>query len=95
MSKLATSEQNWYFYIVRCADSSYYCGIMNDLEDRVKEHNLGKGARYTSGRRPVSLIYSEKYNNVSEARKREEQIKGWSRDKKEQLIKGFPRLRSE
>ena len=88
-------RQDWFFYIVKCKDGSYYSGITNDIEHRVKEHNKGQGAKYTYGRRPVVLIYSEKCNNVSEARRRESQIKGWSRVKKEKLIVGFPRLRSE
>ncbi|MBI2831652.1 MAG: GIY-YIG nuclease family protein [Chloroflexi bacterium] len=90
-----TTEQEWFFYIVRCSDSSLYCGMTNDLETRLKEHNGGTGAKYTYSRRPVILVYSEKCNNISEARKREAQIKGWSRIKKESLIVGFPRLRSE
>jgi putative endonuclease len=88
-------DQEWYFYILRCRDNSLYSGITNDLEARLKEHNRGSGAKYTHFRRPVILVYSEKYDSVSEARKREEQIKGWSKIKKENLIRGFPRLRSE
>ena len=88
-------EQEWYFYIVRCRDNSLYSGITNNIEHRIKEHNKGTGAKYTLGRRPVNLIYKEKYANISEARKRESQIKGWPRIKKERLILGFPRLRSE
>ena len=88
-------DKEWFFYILRCGDNSLYSGITNNLEARLREHNRGAGAKYTSARRPVILIYSEKYDNASEARKREAQIKGWSRVKKENLIKGFPRLRSE
>jgi putative endonuclease len=85
----------WFFYIVRCRDNSLYSGITNDLEHRLKEHNKGAGAKYTASRRPVKLVYSEKHANNSEARKREIQIKNWSKTKKEQLIVGFPQLRSE
>jgi putative endonuclease len=88
-------DKEWFFYIVRCRDDSLYSGITNDLKERLVEHNRGAGAKYTLARRPVTLVYSERYNNVSEAAKREVQIKGWSRIKKERLIKGFPRLRSE
>jgi putative endonuclease len=87
-------EEEWYFYIVKCRDGSYYSGITNNIEHRVKEHNTGKGAKYTYSRRPVKLVYCEKCDNASQARKREVQIKNWSRVKKEQLILGFPRLRS-
>ena len=88
-------EKGWVFYIVRCRDGSLYSGITNDIEHRVKEHNRGAGGKYTFSHRPVTLVYSEEYEDVSEARKRESQIKGWPRAKKERLIVGFPRLRSE
>jgi putative endonuclease len=88
-------EQEWFFYIVRCKDGSLYSGITNDIEHRIKEHNRGDGAKYTCSRRPVKLVYIEKCSNISEARKREAQIKGWSKLKKEQLVVGFPRLCSE
>ena len=87
--------KEWYFYIVRCKDNSLYSGIAIDVEDRVRAHNRGTGAKYTFARRPVTLVYSERLSNISEARKRESQVKGWSKTKKEQLILGFPRLRSE
>ena len=89
MSRRETIDQEWFFYIVRCKDDSLYSGITNDLEGRLREHNRGTGAKYTCGRRPVTLVYSEKHVNISEARKREVQIKGWSRHKKEQLINGL------
>jgi len=88
-------DKEWYFYIVRCRDNSLYSGITNNIEERVREHNRGTGARYTLIRRPVVLVYNERYSNVSEARKRESKIKGWTRTKKEKLIVGFTRLRSE
>ena len=80
-------DKEWFFYIVRCRDNSLYSGIAIDLEDRIKEHNRGTGAKYTLTRRPVTLVYSERCVNVSEARKREAEIKGWSRIKKERLLK--------
>jgi putative endonuclease len=82
------TDQPWFFYIVRCSDDSLYSGISPDLEERVKKHNNGSGAKYTAQRRPVTLVYSEQYLDISAARKREAQIKGWSRLKKEMLIKG-------
>lgn len=78
----------WYTYILRCFDNSYYVGITNDLKRRVTLHNNRKGSRYLFSRLPVELIFSEKYINKSRARKREIQLKGWSRIKKEDLIKG-------
>lgn len=79
-----------YFYILRCSDNSLYCGQTNNLQKRIKEHNFDKvkSAKYTKGRRPVKLVYFEKYKTVNEALRREWQVKRWSRSKKEALIQG-------
>ncbi len=79
----------WFVYILLCSDKSYYVGITLDLENRVKLHNTGKGSKYLLSKLPVKLMYSEEHTNKSEARKREIQLKGWSRIKKERLIKGI------
>jgi len=83
-------DQEWFFYILRCRDNSLYSGITNNLEARLIAHNKGTGAKYTHSRKPITLVYRERYSNVSEAKKREAQVKGWSKTKKEQLIMGFP-----
>jgi putative endonuclease len=88
MPEDAKSNQNWFFYIIKCRDGSFYSGITNDLLSRVEAHNKGTGAKYTSGRRPVILVFNEQYPNQSEAGKREAQVKSWSRQKKKQLIAG-------
>ncbi|MCH2188824.1 GIY-YIG nuclease family protein [Candidatus Gracilibacteria bacterium] len=81
----------WYTYILNCADDTFYTGITTDLERRVDEHNNSpKGAKYTRVRRPVLLVYSEKFKNRSEASKREYEIKQMSRELKESLIKNPP-----
>jgi putative endonuclease len=85
----------WYFYILRCIDGSFYSGITNHLKERLKEHNNGEGAKYTKNRLPVKLIYFEEYSDKSSARKREIEVKRWRREKKEALVGGFPRIRSE
>ncbi|MCK4223607.1 MAG: GIY-YIG nuclease family protein [candidate division Zixibacteria bacterium] len=85
---------SWYFYILRCADSSFYSGITNNLEERLKEHNTGVGAKYTKTRLPVKLIYSEEFPDKSSACKREIEVKGWRREKKEALVGGFLHIRS-
>ncbi len=96
---MSDAPRPWFFYIVRCADGSLYSGITNDLDGRVGKHNAGSGAKYTAARRPVVLAYSERQETISSARKREAQVKRWSRAKKENLVGGlvvgFPRLRSE
>jgi len=83
-------EKDWFFYIVRCCDDSLYSGITDDIDRRIKAHNNGKGAKYTASHRPVTLVYSEKCDGISSARKREAQIKHWSKAKKESLISGIP-----
>jgi putative endonuclease len=78
-----------YVYIVRCADDSYYTGVTNDAERRVYEHNDGLDPDcYTFTRRPVELVYIEECIDPMEAIRREKQLKGWSRAKKEALICG-------
>ena len=79
-----------FVYIVRCADETLYTGYAIDPHHREKVHNSGRGARYTSGRRPVSLVYSEPFESMSDALKRERRLKGWSRARKEALIARRP-----
>ncbi len=76
-----------YTYILECADGTFYCGWTNDLEQRIKAHNEGKGARYTKPRRPVKLVYYETFDTKEEAMKREYRIKQLTRAQKEKLIK--------
>ena len=74
-----------FVYIVRCADGTLYTGYARDPQARVKVHNAGRGARYTSGRRPVVLVYAERCRSLSAALKREHELKRCSRARKEQL----------
>ncbi|MGD8908764.1 MAG: GIY-YIG nuclease family protein [Chromatiales bacterium] len=83
---MADKSEQWSLYIVRCVDGSLYTGITNDLERRVQQHNLGQGAKYTRGRGPVELAYTESYADRSEASKREYAIKQMSLRQKLQLI---------
>ncbi|NLV16178.1 MAG: GIY-YIG nuclease family protein [Syntrophomonadaceae bacterium] len=69
-------------YILRCSDGTLYTGITPDLAERLAKHNQGKGAKYTRGRRPVSLVYSESVPDISLAIKREREIKRMSRSQK-------------
>src|ERR1700676_1796349 len=78
-----------YLYILRCADGSYYVGTTRkSLEERVGEHNLGILGGYTAPRRPVTLVFAQHFESITDAIAAERQIKGWSRAKKEALIKG-------
>ena len=76
-----------FIYIVECADNTLYTGYTNNVKARIKKHNENKGAKYTRGRTPVELRYTESFQTRSEAQKREYQIKQLSRDKKLDLIK--------
>lgn len=76
----------WICYLLRCADDTLYCGISNDLDKRLAAHNAGEGAKYTRGRLPVSVVYSETCSDKSSALKRELQIKRLPRRAKEALL---------
>ncbi|HPF07453.1 MAG TPA: GIY-YIG nuclease family protein [Spirochaetota bacterium] len=77
-----------YMYILRCDDSSYYTGSTWHIEQRLEEHNSGRGANYTARRLPVELVYYEYYERIDEAFYREKQVQGWTRRKKEALMDG-------
>lgn len=76
-----------YTYIVECSDKSLYTGWTNHLEERIKAHNAGAGAKYTKPRRPVKLVYFETFATKEEAMKREYAIKMLTRKEKLALIK--------
>lgn len=75
-----------YTYILRCADGTLYCGWTNNLDARLAAHNSGKGAKYTRGRGPVTLVYHETFPTQREAMQREAAIKKLTRAQKEALI---------
>lgn len=79
-------EKTWYVYILCCRDNSLYTGITDDLNRRLEAHNSGKGAKYTRGRGPVKLCYSEAQESYSAALKREYAIKRLSRADKLALM---------
>ena len=84
-----------HMYILKCADDTLYVGSTTDLQARVWQHNEGVGASYTRHRRPVELVYSEEFSSVREAYRREKQVQGWSRAKRDALIAGrFDLLRA-
>ena len=83
-----TGDDGYYIYIVKCCDGTLYTGSTKDLQARLKKHNLGQGAKYTRGRRPVTLVYSEFVGSKSDALKRENQIKKMTRSDKIGLIGG-------
>ena len=77
---------NWVVYILECADKSLYTGITTDLDRRLAEHEAGKGARYTKGRGPFRLVYSETCAGRAEATRRETAIKLLDKAKKRLLF---------
>lgn len=84
------SKEMHYIYLVRCSDDSLYCGWTTDLKRRIDAHNghIPGGAKYTRGRRPVTLVYSESFHQKQEAQRREYAIKRMTKTKKLRLIKG-------
>ncbi|MBR2742750.1 MAG: GIY-YIG nuclease family protein [Clostridia bacterium] len=75
--------------MLMCADGTIYSGYTTDLARRVAAHNDGRGAKYTRSRRPVRLVYFERFESKSDAMKREAALKGLDRKAKERLIKDF------
>jgi len=83
-------------YLARCNDKSLYTSSCFNISKREQNQNKGERSQYTKKRLPVHIIYFEKFNSLIETRQREKQIKGWSRIKKENLIKfGHPIKRPE
>jgi len=78
----------YHVYLLKCSDGTLYCGTTNNLDKRIREHNAGtgRGAKYTTGRRPVHLVYSERKKTLSSALKREYTIKQLKRTDKQKLI---------
>ncbi|MEA1954837.1 MAG: GIY-YIG nuclease family protein [Campylobacterota bacterium] len=80
-------NSRYYVYIVECIDTTLYTGIAKELIKRIAEHNgSSKGAKYTRGRRPVHLVFSEEHSSRSSASKREYEIKKMNKKEKQLLI---------
>ena len=79
---------SFWAYVLRCRDGSYYTGHTDNLETRIGQHQSGLIAGHTRSRRPVTLMWSETFERRDEALAAEQQIKGWTRAKKEALIRG-------
>lgn len=78
----------FWVYILRCNDNSYYTGHTDNLDNRIGQHQSGRGSGYTSTRLPVELVWSQECTTREEALTAEVQIKGWSRKKKEAMMRG-------
>lgn len=79
---------NYWVYIIECADKSYYNGLTANLTKRINEHRLGL-TPFTKNKMPILLVYKQKFETRIDAAKREKEIKGWRREKKELLIRSL------
>lgn len=80
------TDGSHFVYILECSDESLYTGYTTDVSRRVQEHNAGEGAKYTRGRTPVEVVYTESFQSQSMAMQREYEIKQLSRAQKEELV---------
>lgn len=76
----------WYVYMLRCGDGTLYTGMTDDVQRRLAAHRSGKGAKYTRGRGPLELVYTEEQPDKGSALRREHKIKKLRREQKEALI---------
>jgi predicted GIY-YIG superfamily endonuclease len=79
-------NSTWWVYLLLCGDETLYCGIALDVEARLKQHQEGKGAKYTRGRGPLELVYREGCGSKAEALRRERAIKALRRNQKIALL---------
>jgi putative endonuclease len=80
-------SQFYYVYILECSDASFYTGVTNDLERRMKEHHQGLNLScYTYQKRPLELVFKQEFTDVKQAIAFEKKLKGWRREKKIALI---------
>jgi putative endonuclease len=82
----STVDKKWFVYLLLCRDQTLYCGITDDVQRRLEMHRSGKGAKYTRGRGPLELVYTEECESYSSALKREYAIKQLPRSEKLKLI---------
>ncbi len=80
------SNKKYYVYIILTINNKLYCGYTDNIEKRYKQHENGKGAKYTRANKPLKIVYSAEFNSKSEAQKEEYRIKHLTRKQKEELI---------
>jgi len=86
--KLARKSKRW-VYIVQCRNGTYYAGSTNNIENRIKLHNKGHGAKYLRGKLPVKLVYAKEYRYYKNALRAERNIKNLTREQKERLVRNY------
>jgi putative endonuclease len=89
MPKKLARKSKYLVYIVQCRDGTYYTGYTNNLENRIKEHNSGHGAKYLRGKLPVKLVYAKEYRYYKNAVHCERIIKKMTRKQKEELVRVY------
>jgi putative endonuclease len=75
-------------YIILTSNKKYYVGHTNNLDDRFKRHLNGSGPKFTAQNKPIKVVWFQNFNTEMDAVRREKQLKGWTREKKEKLIDG-------
>ena len=83
-----STGKSWYVYLARCADDSLYCGIARDVKARIQAHNAGKGARYTRGRGPLTVLLTRRCQDQGLALRIERAVKRLTRSEKVALTSG-------
>lgn len=86
---MVNTTDNWLVYLLKCSDGTLYCGVTNNLKKRVLAHNSGKGAKYTRGRKPVTVIAFSCFMSKSRALSTERKVKSLQKDKKSCYIKSL------
>ena len=84
---------HYYVYMVKCADGTYYTGFTKEVENRLKLHNAGNGAKYVRGKGPVQLVYAKEYRYYKNALRAERTMKTFTRQQKDELIRSHARTR--
>ncbi len=85
--KKSRVKSKYYFYILKCKDRTLYCGVTKDKEKRLQQHNAGLGSKYVRAHGGGKIVYSEIYKTLSDALRREVEVKKWPRKKKLKLSK--------
>ncbi|MBI4827020.1 MAG: GIY-YIG nuclease family protein [Nitrospirae bacterium] len=89
MNRKIKRKSSFHVYIVTCKNGTYYTGYTNNLENRIKLHNKGDGAKYLKGKSPVTLVYSKEYVYFKNALNAERKIKMLTRKNKEALTEAY------
>ena len=92
---MGPEKENWWVYMLRCQDGTLYTGATCDIPRRLAAHNSGKGAKYTRGRGPVELVYTQACGTHSQALRREAAVKKLTRPQKWELVREQAGLRYE